>query len=305
MNTLFMITFPYHQPQLEELTEKILHEANYVIDYFPFCNANLMSSLPSYKRLAYISLYKVPRISETQERTGFKGGAPSKEELLCNPYWQTIALDNGLHATQDLTGTSYIPFGKQDYKRGWYTLCLTQEGISDKIMEGIDKLLKSNISGLFIDNVIQPKHCFAKTCDYYNQETSRQQLLQQIASILKETNKTLILNVGRKSLLEDKLPADYYVTENFIFGEKQDPTKIYFAGKYISEQELKETVNVINTNLEKQNTQLIGYTKVPRTIPLQTQKQLLLSSQEKARQLGIHWMTNLRGHQILRNNIKK
>lgn len=279
--------FPYIGANLRNKHKIALLDAKYVVDYFPYLNKDLFSS--NIERLGYISFYKAPFISQTEYATGFNGGAPTREELENNVFWRTADLDKKSLMLVIENNSFLLPLGKQKYKKGWYKSTISNNESVDKLLFSIEKMLDYGLKGIFVDNVV---------------DTAQNIILGRLYNLLKNKNKTLILNVGRTNLNDANIPADAYVTENFLFGNSTTNNRLYFAGKYLNElceSGLLENINKVLHLSKQKNIEIIGYTKTSKDLCFEERTKRLLFSKSIAKKIDISWTSSLNEIKMLSN----
>lgn len=293
---------PYYQESLINRYKRFL-ESDVVISSFPVLARNSIQELRAkgVKVLAYVSIYKAPLIRELEPNTKFSGGSPAKEEVEINPFWKAIAITgDGHEVTTDQYGGLVRPFGKADYKKGWYHQCVFRYGLESKIEKGISGMLEVT-DGVFVDNVIPHKVCYGNGCRGYGKPTewTQAKFLSMIYDEVKSADRRnlVFLNTGRAYLLDPRVKADVYVTENFCYGETK-PSGFWFAGKdQRSDENLFEEIRKIKAGLDSEGIQLLGYTKVGKD--RNDAAECLRRSRDIAERFGIMWTTTLRGMEIM------
>jgi len=309
-----MTIFPYNKLSMFQRYETQLKQSNVVAFYFP---GTLMPQVRELQArgiqvMAYISIYKAGLISEVGPGTGFAGGSCDREEITRNPFWQTTSLTpplkrgNGHEVAVDGQGVLRRPFGKKDYKRGWYQVCLHHQTRRLKIEQGVSRLLDQGLDGVFVDNVIPHAPCLDTVCRVQATDQTREQvqILNRIYYQLKTYSnpKLVYLNVGKEFLLHPRIHADVYVMENFCYGDRLacysprlKDDRLFLASQYYnSESKLLTALKQIQRKTSALGIELIGYTKVDPGLPADQITDRLRRSEAIARKAGIQWTTRLR-----------
>ena len=277
MNRVYF--FPYYDEANLNLLCDRCRNGDVVVFYFPSMCSPWIKRLK--KRgilvLAYISIYKIPVLSELEESKGFSGGVVTKEEVKGSPFWDSVSIKNANNSPdansifRSENGTPLRPFGREDYKKGWYLAYLVSEELENQIMQGLEGLFnRFRVNGIFLDNVVSKLGAFVGSkskADTWpirqlkrfgvngifpgnliagllpsvrpkSEETDwlmrQQTILTKIYKRLKGKNpdNLVFLNVGRQILFNPTIPADAYVTESFCFGDSLlQKDHLVFAGK--------------------------------------------------------------------------
>jgi len=123
MNRVYF--FPYYDEANLNLLCDRCRNGDVVVFYFPSMCSPWIKRLK--KRgilvLAYISIYKIPVLSELEESKGFSGGVVTKEEVKGSPFWDSVSIKNATtHRMQiayfgQKTVRRYAPLGGKTIKR--------------------------------------------------------------------------------------------------------------------------------------------------------------------------------------------
>ena len=119
--------------------------------------------------LAYASIYKATVALWVERDTGFRNGSVDSPEVLINPFWEATRLLEPLgEASHDTSRSSegglLRPFGKSSYKSGWFQACPSGPGRIDRIVDGVQGLMREGLDGVLLDNVIDHSLCAWEAC---------------------------------------------------------------------------------------------------------------------------------------------
>jgi len=295
--------FPYCQEDKVEQYRAALLSSDVVIVYFPMLLSDLVGELrcAGVKVLAYVSVYKAPVIAELEYGTGFQGGSPSREEVERNPFW--LALSRRSHFVMDQQGLVKRPFNKL-YKKGWYQLCIWNAACRESALSGLNALLQSGLDGVFVDNVVPHDRCFALHCPGcgMHPDTIQFALLRDLYGLVKSVHDEYLvfLNVGRRYLYQPLCPADVYVIENFCYGEHTNVNQLYFASRYCrGVEQLMVELNRVQSQAFEHGVQLLGYTKITRSLTPMVKRICLEKSLAIAQRCGMLWSTPLSNESLI------
>ena len=111
--------------------------------------------------IPYVSFYKGPFVSRVHEDPMWGGGSPGRREVLENPFWQSVNLDN--HPEWALAGPDgrrVRPFGSANYPVGWEQVCVQSAGYIEAALQGVKGLMDDGAAGVLIDNLHPTALCW-------------------------------------------------------------------------------------------------------------------------------------------------